>query len=385
MKIQQCVFQAGQACTPSELETLRIMEPHLVLVFAGSAAFHNGSLDGVNQTEWRKGTTIAGCSTAGEISNMGLEEGSIVVTAIQLDSTCIKAVSAPLSAMSQTAEAGHQLAKQLMDFEPDAILLLATGLGINGSALIRGLSDSLPVPAKLFGGLAGDGAAFKETQQLLNGEITRDHIIAVGFRGKQFHLESASEGGWTPLGPVRLVTSANENILHTLDGKPALSMYKHYLGDYAKDLPASALLFPLAVLGHEGRPAIIRTILSINEDDDSLVLAGEVKEGDTLQMMHATTDALVDGAQVAARRLPSAPRRGQGDELVLMVSCVGRKLVMGHRCEEEWEAVRDELGGNPTFAGFYSYGEIGPGGADAYYSALHNQTMTISHIYEGKD
>ena len=76
-----------------------------------------------------------------------------------------------------------------------------------------------------------------------------------------------------------------------------------------------------------------------------------------------------------------AQGRAQGPGLALMVSCVGRKVVMGGRVEEEIEAVASVLGDEATLAGFYSYGEISPAHNGAA-CLLHNQTMTIGYLSE---
>jgi hypothetical protein len=68
-------------------------------------------------------------------------------------------------------------------------------------------------------------------------------------------------------------------------------------------------------------------------------------------------------------------------ELAILISCVGRKLVLDQRVEEEIEAVREVYGANTILTGFYSYGEISPFTPDAKCE-LHNQTMTITTLSE---
>jgi hypothetical protein len=90
---------------------------------------------------------------------------------------------------------------------------------------------------------------------------------------------------------------------------------------------------------------------------------------------------LVDGAEVAAAATLSMLGGNADDSLAILVSCVGRKLVMGGRVDDEVEAVADVLGSQALLTGFYSYGEISPftpGSA----CQLHNQTMTITCIGE---
>ena len=126
---------------------------------------------------------------------------------------------------------------------------------------------------------------------------------------------------------------------------------------------------------------LIRTILGIDEAIGSLTLAGDIAEGCYLRLMHATNDSLVDGAHEAAIST-GVDGQSSAQHLALLVSCVGRKLVMGARVDEEVEAVTAVLGGNVRVAGFYSYGEISPGSDDSAGSDLHNQTMTITHLTE---
>ena len=180
---------------------------------------------------------------------------------------------------------------------------------------------------------------------------------------------------------MRKVTRCAGNVLYELDGQPALDIYKRYLGDYAKDLPASGLLFPFEMLG-EDRSALglIRTILGVDEAAGSLILAGNIVDCGYLRLMHASTDSLVDGA-VAAAEEAFRPGTDAGESLVLLVSCVGRKLVMGTRVDEEVEAVAAVFGPQACIAGFYSNGEISPM-RDLLTCHLHNQTMTITHIAE---
>jgi hypothetical protein len=140
-------------------------------------------------------------------------------------------------------------------------------------------------------------------------------------------------------------------------------------------------LFPFAVLGEDHQQTgLIRTILGVNESDGSLTLAGDIAENSYVRLMHASTDALIDGAQAAAQATQTMLQQEQAG-WALLVSCVGRRMVMGVRVDEEVEAVADTFGANSVQAGFYSYGEISP-----FHSStdckLHNQTMTISYFYE---
>ena len=187
------------------------------------------------------------------------------------------------------------------------------------------------------------------------------------------------------LGPARRVTRCAHNVLFELDGEPALEVYKRYLGEHAKDLPASGLLFPFAMLGSDHNDiGLIRTILGVDEAQGSLTLAGDIDPDGYLKLMHANTNALVNGAEAAAQAALDMHRRGGSDAsqgLAVLVSCVGRKLVMGGRVDEEVEAVADVFGQGAVITGFYSNGEISPF-TDNLACKLHNQTMTITYLSE---
>jgi hypothetical protein len=189
-----------------------------------------------------------------------------------------------------------------------------------------------------------------------------------------------SLGGWDPFGPERLVTRSKGNILYEMDGRSALDLYKTYLGEHAQGLPATGLLFPLCLRTSERPTPFVRTILGIDEEERSMTFAGDVPEGAYARLMKANFDRLIDGATGAARTSMEALGSSSPD-LAILISCVGRKLVLKQRVEEEVEGVREVLGERPALTGFYSYGEISPFGPRTHCE-LHNQTMTITTFSE---
>jgi hypothetical protein len=228
------------------------------------------------------------------------------------------------------------------------------------------------------GGLAADEGRFERTFTVLNGEVAHDRVVAIGLSGEKLAVSYGSKDGWDPFGPIRIVTRARDNVLFELDGKPALDIYRLYLGERIKQLPASGLLFPFQLLKSAKDPlGVVRTILSIDENAKSITLAGDIPEKHYIRLMHATTDDLIAGARGAA---DMAVPPILDDCVSIAVSCYGRKIVMGVDIAEELDAIRDVYKHSPL-TGFYSYGEICPFGAGAG-SALHNQTMTITTIRE---
>lgn len=358
-------------------------DPELVLVFA--SVRHFGIPDfAAALSDTFPGAAIVGCSTAGEITRDGVGDDGCVVTALSFAGSPVRTALAPIAAIGESAAGGMRLGEALAAPDLAGVLLLGKGVAVNGSALIDGLMTGLHTAGlthrvPVSGGLAGDGGAFRRTFILADGAVHEDAAVAVGFYGNRVRFRHGTYGGWRPFGPTRKITRADGNILRELDGEPALNIYKRYLGEYARDLPASGLLFPFELLdANHDAAGLIRTILGIDEGDGSLILAGAIEEGGYLRLMHASADALIDGAENAA---DTALGDGGESALALLVSCVGRKLVLGDLVDDEVEAVAAHVGADAVLAGFYSNGEIGPAGGHLDCK-LHNQTMTITLIDE---
>jgi hypothetical protein len=377
MQVAQVVLQNSHHVT-QELDSLKLLNPNLLLVFGSAALLKDLAAPLASQFP---GAIRAGCSTAGEISSQGVSDQSCVVTAVRFDSTQMVASSTELASMEDSFAAGVRLSEKLPPAGLRTVLVFGQGVAINGSALIAGMAEKLGSDVTITGGLAGDNAAFTETWVLDASGVHNDRLTCVGLYGESLSLGHGSFGGWSPFGPARKVTRCENNVLFELDGEPALGVYKRYLGEHAKDLPASGLLFPFAMLGSDhSEVGLIRTILAVNEVDGSLTLAGDIDPDGYLRLMHASTDALVEGAEAAAQAAKTM-FEGDGHGLALLVSCVGRKLVMGGRVDEEVEAVGDVFGQGAVLAGFYSNGEISPFTGEVACK-LHNQTMTITYLSE---
>ena len=321
-------------------------------------------------------SSIVSLSTSGNINQESVSDDTLVASFIYLEKTTIKTLVTNVAMQASSMEAGLDIANHLSAPGLCHVLVFSDGAKVNGSELVRGLSRNLPVPVT--GGLAGDGARFEKTLVGLDSPPAEGNIVGIGFYGSHFSVGYSHFGGWDPFGPERMVTKSKGNVLYELDGKSALELYKTYLGDKAKDLPGSALLFPLSMREEESVQSLTRTILSINEDG-GMVFAGELPEGSTVQLMKANFEKLIDASSMAAEQ--SFSQMPKGASFALLISCVGRKLVLGQRVEEEVEAVRDVLGPEPVLAGFYSYGEISTL-AGQTKCELHNQTMTITVMKE---
>ena len=379
MKVEQTQWVADKGWAPTQPSTLG-RAATVVFMFGSRAVLRQGDL--VQQTQAaHPNAQIFGCSTAGEILGAGVFDDSLVVTAVAFENTRVEGATCKINSTADSRVAGQRLAQSIAKEGLAHVLVLSDGLAVNGSELALGLAEFLPPYIAVTGGLSADGAHFQETLVLFNAAAEPNTIAILGFYGDKLKVGYGSLGGWDQFGPERLITKSEGNVLYELDGKSALDLYKRYLGDQAKELPASALLFPLSIRRADGEAPLVRTILGINEKEQSMTFAGEVPAGATARLMKANFDRLIEGAAGAARATCTAGMKGSAPELALLISCVGRKLILRQRIEEEVEAVQEVLGPQTPMLGFYSYGEISPFARNSRCE-LHNQTMTITTFTE---
>lgn len=319
---------------------------------------------------------LVGCTTGGEILGNFVYDGTVVLAALRFDHATVKVVSQTIADRQSSFAVGQALAADLIGDHLAGVLVLSDGINVNGSELVRGLKSLLPSAVPLTGGLAGDGAAFGSTQVGADNDPQPNVVAAIGFYGEGLRIHHGSFGGWDPFGPERLITRSEENVLYEIDGEPALDLYRRYLGEEARNLPGSALLFPLRIRPpHDLGTDLVRTVVGIDDERKAMIFAGDVPTGHVTQLMRGNFDSLIDGAGQAATLT------GGNSGLAILISCIGRKLLLGQRIDEEVEAVSRILGENSHTIGFYSYGEISPHGTTASCE-LHNQTMTITLIDE---
>ncbi len=323
---------------------------------------------------------LLGCSTAGCIAGEDVCDESIEGVAIRFERTTLHATVAVVESNADSYNAGQRLGQSFPQENLRAVFLLGDALSVNGSELVRGLNASLPADTGVSGGLAADGSRFVDTWIITNDYIGSHRIAAVGFYGEHVQVSHGSRGGFDKFGVERQVTRSEGSMLYELDGQPALKLYKAYLGEKALDLPASGMLFPLAIRPRNGTETVVRTILGIDEEKQSIQFAGDIPAGAMAQLMKANIDRLVLGASEAAEEA-SAECTGSVSALAIAVSCIGRRLVMRGRVEEELEAINAAFPPGTEQIGFYSYGEVAPRDTRSV-SQLHNQTMTITLVRE---
>ncbi|MEQ9280756.1 MAG: FIST C-terminal domain-containing protein [Balneola sp.] len=378
MKTEQLVYEKGKGWLKQySTEEFPAKDTQLVLTFGPKKLLSDKKLLNVIKDNYPKADIVMS-STGGEIHNVSVNLNTIVATAIYLEKTSCVPIQFNLSDYSSSDELGAGITKKLDSEELKHILIFSDGYKINGSKLVAGINRGLNPKVVVTGGFAGDDKDYMETYVGLNEIDKTGNAVAIGFYGRSLKIGFGSEGGWDEFGPKREVTLSKGNVLYELDGKNALDLYKLYLGPKAEHLPNTALLFPLSIKLNENSFPIVRTVLSIDEKDKSITFAEDLPEGTIVRLMKASYNTLIEGASNAAR---NSILKIASPELVLVKSCVGRKLVLGPRTEEEIEAIVDIIGDGACYTGFYSHGEIAPSQV-GYNCDLYNQSLTLTTYLE---
>ena len=323
---------------------------------------------------------VCGGSTAGEIIGKEVRENTVLVTAIALEKTQLRTAEITIGDANDSLAAGRHLGSSIPHAGLKHTFVLSDGMGVNGSELARGLSATLPPGVAATGGRAGDGERFAHTYVCAGDTVVERRSVLLGFYGDALRVGYSSMGGWDAFGPERRVTRASRNILYQVDGQSALELYKKYLGEHAKDLPTSGLLFPLTVRDPKTCESVTRAVVGIDEAERSMIFAGDVPEGSFVRLMHANFDRLVDGAVAAGRA--SQQMLGVPAELAILISCVGRKQLLKQRVDEEVEGVLEAVSPGAHATGFYAYGELSPQMPGGVPCMLHNQSMSVTLLSE---
>lgn len=376
MKVWQHVIKAGTndiSGVPDEASAST-----LVLVFGPTDRLSNSNLLPQIAKSFPK-AKIVGCSTSSPITRDGSFDNFITVTAILFESSTLRVQHSTIDDKNNSLSVGTAIGKALQAEDLRHIIVLSNGLKVNGSDLLRGIQQIIGNAIAISGGLASDGPRLQKTL-IINGEQAEENgVVGIGLYGKNLRVSTALGCGWVPFGNHRTITRSEGNVVYEIDGTRALDVYSNYLGDEAKKLPSSGLIYPLAICtGHEEEVYLIRSIQAIDRDQGSVTFAGNVPQGCTVRLMHAQYHQLADGARQSVQQVAAT---NPSPTLAILISSFGRKVLMGRSGDLEIETAAEGFANMPVFTGFYSYGEIGRFGKSAA-SELLNQTIGITAISE---
>ena len=360
-------------------EKIKLAKP-LVLVFGDRFLLEKKDIYAEVRQLFPDGEIVFGSSCA-DITGSAVIENSVSITAIEFEKSRFEIKTRNvLNIDCDSFKTGKDLIEQFSKEGLKYLFVISEGSFVNGSQLTKGMNNAADNKVLITGALCGDSDRFEKTLASYNENPKQGEIVAIGFYSESLEVSFSIYGGWTPFGPERIVTKSEGNVMFELDNQPALDLYKKYLGEKSKELPGAALLYPLNVKSQDETQTIVRSILNIDEENNAMILAGDIPEGAIVQLMMTNIDNIANASELAARR--AIESREHKPELALLVSCIGRKLVLDQRVEEEIEEIVEVVGEGITVTGFYSYGEIAPFHGEISCQ-LHNQTMSVTLLSEG--
>ena len=374
MKIDQLIYWKGEFDGDVTIKE----EAQWVLVFGSSELIQSTELF----DEIRKmypNSYIMGCSSGGEIFGAAVIDDMVIITAVYLEKSSVKFSRYDLSDGECASQIGKKIMDSIVKEDLKHVFVLSEGLNMNGSKLVEGLRENNETNVPITGGLSADKVLFKNTYVIANDYAKQNQIVVAAFYG-DIKTGCASMGGWDTFGIERIVTKAVGNVLYEMDGKPVLDLYKEYLGDLAKDLSKNVLLFPLSIRERDSGYSFVRTVAAIDEEKKSLTFAGDIPVGSYCRLMKSNPYNLIEGSKQAISLSKDMIGESKID-MAILISCIGRKLVLKQMVDDEVQVVEDTVGKDTAISGFYSYGEISPYQKDTTCE-FHNQTMTITLLTE---
>ncbi len=384
-------YNAGVEAAKKAIKDLGSTSPDVLITFAAPKFKHQKLLNGIKSIT--KNTQMIGGTTAGEISPAGLSVNSVVILALK--SKDIKfAVDIGKNISKSEKAAGSQLANNLLKKASKktarSLLMLPDGLAGDGIAIIQGVKDVLGEDFEIIGGALGDETKFKNTYQYYNGKVFQNTVVGMLFCSDKIKTATGVRSGWESIGARFKCTSAKGNVVNKFDDKTALEAYSEYLGaERAKKLPAIGLEYPIGLVDEKAQIKgydyfQIRCPLGVNKKNGSVTFAASIPEGKEVTLTYSSRNSIVEGSTLAAEQAKKILGKAK-PKLIMMFSCVARKIVLGMRTNEEIECVKKIFGENVPIVGFYTYGEIGP--IDKSIPILkstrwHNETVVLWVIGE---
>lgn len=314
------------------------------------------------------------CSSCGEIISTGkgsaVQEGTAVVALLEMPPEAFQVrlfEGGGMDSQSLGAAVG-QWGKSV--FARPAFLLSIGGIKRDGEQIVRGLLGQFSEEVPLFGGLAGDDAAFKETYVFTNGRATSDGAVACVLDSSRVELSGLASGGWVALGAPKTVTRSEGNMVLTIDEDPALDVYKKYLDIKDEDLPGIGVEYPLQVIREDGTH-VLRAVVGVDHARRALTFAGTVPQGAKVRFSSSPGFEAVD---LARRDFEAFPKSPTPPDVVLYFSCMARHLALGPMVEDEIRAAQRVW--NVPGVGFFTYGEIGS--SPSSKCDFHNETFALA-------
>ena len=336
-------------------------------------------------------TALVGSSGAGIITSSGIYMNAVAVLAVS--STKIKFATAYETGLDKKdlRDCGQRLARTAMKgletSRREIFIIFVDGLIKNGSQLIAGIKETLGISLPMIGGSSADDLKFKKTYQFFNKEVLTNSAIGI-LVGENATIKIGIRHGWKPLGKPRIATGASGNVIKSIDNKPAISIYEDYFGKDNQEIKSGKLIYlsiryPLGIYLEGEEEYLLRNAIDIAQDG-SLICQGDIPQGATLKLMMGTKETTLKAAAQAAEQLKRISGKHKPPKFAIIFDSFSRNRLLGRSAKDEIDVIKNILGNDIPFVGFYTYGEQAPLTALDYQgqSHFHNESIAILGIGE---
>ena len=364
------------------------LEVGLVLVFASSKYDQAALLAGVRSVS---AAPLVGSSTAGEITADGPSEQTAVVMMLAGEEVVFTVGRSDQILKDDSHQAGREMARRLQEANRDisSLVIFPDVLVGNGADVVRGIQSVFGKTFPIVGGASGDDQAFRQTYQYYQDQVLSQSVVAVGISGN-YRFGVGVRHGWIPIGLPMKVTRSDGAVVHEIDEKPAVEIYKDYFGesntkklegDKAVYTNKSVLTYPFGITEQGQSETLIRFATDVSPEG-SITCAAEIPQGSEIRMMIGNKDKAIEASQIAALQSQEGLESNQSIGAAIMFNCIARHNLFGEDANQEIQAVREVLGNDVPLIGFYTYGEQAP--VDGVTrdikqceSSFHNETIVI--------
>ncbi len=259
-------------------------------------------------------------------------------------------------------------------FDKPSVVVVGSGLSLDGQALVEGVQDAAGKDLVMFGGLAGDDAKFEQTFSFNETELLDSGAVVLALDAEHISITGLATSGWAGLGADLTVTKSEGNIVYEIDKEPALEVYKKYLSVNDEDLPAIGIEYPLMIKRDDDTTAL-RAVVGIDKEKQSLLFAGSVPQGSTVTF---SSSLGFDVVETTKKHVEEFYQSHTEADLFILFSCMARHLALGPLIAEEIKLASDKW--KAPVLGFFTYGEIG---TNVNLSCdFYNQTFTLLLLKE---
>lgn len=354
-------------------------DPQLLLAFVCDDMDVEAVTAGIRTTN--PDTPLLGCTTAGELADIGAGDMGVVVVALGGGGFAIE-TSLARNASTSLHEAGADVARgglAVADSPHRVLLLLTDGLAGDQQEIVRGAYATLGATTRLVGGCAGDGLRMQTTRQIYGDEVMTDAVVAAAI-GSDAPIGIGVEHGWRPVGERLLVTHSEGNVVHRLDDRPALDVYLELL-DAPEEARTDHVAFTKFAITHplglERRTGVeVRFVGDADFDARTLQCIAGVPQGELAWVLEGDEASVLDATDDAC---DSARAQLDGREPLGLVAfdCIARRGVLGDPgLGAEIDRIHEQFPGIPL-AGFYTYGEFARVEGTR---GFHNQTLVVMAV-----